>query len=106
MGLIPLKRGAIRHYDLAGRENSYRGLLANGVGFRMGLESESLMWRPEKMYSGNSIVSNGSEKDSGCRSLRVVACPPSETVAELDSYVSLRQYLESDDAQGSPNEFE
>src|SRR6202163_337042 len=72
----------------------------------MGLESESLMWRPEKMYSGNAIVLNGSEKDSRCRSLRVVAGPPSETVTELDSYVSLRQYLESVDAQESRNEFE
>jgi formate hydrogenlyase transcriptional activator len=46
------------------------------------------------MYSGNSS------------SLRVVAAPPSETVTEFDSYVSLHQYLESVDAQESRNEFE
>jgi formate hydrogenlyase transcriptional activator len=58
------------------------------------------------MYSGNAIVLNGSEKDSRCRSLRVVAALPSETVTEFDSYVSLRQYLESVDAQESRNEFD
>jgi len=106
MGLGPLERGAIRRYDLAGRENSHRGLLANRVGFRMGLGIETLMWRSERMYSGNAIVLNESEKDARCRSLRVVAGPPSETVTEFDSYVSLRQYLESGDTQESPNEFE
>jgi sigma54-dependent transcription regulator len=58
------------------------------------------------MYSGNAIVLNGSEKDSRCRPLRVVAGPPSETVTELDSYVALRQYMERLDSQASRNEFE
>ena len=57
------------------------------------------------MYSGNAIVLNA-EKNSRCHSLRVVAAPPSEIVTEFDSYVSLRQYLESVDAQKSRNEFE
>src|ERR1700736_4770766 len=62
------------------------------------------MWRSERMYSGNAIDLNGSE--SRCRPLRVVANPPSETVTEFDSYVLLRQYLESVDAQESQSEFE
>src|SRR5260370_1640818 len=63
-------------------------------------------WRVEKMNSDNVIALKGSERDSRCRSLRAFAGPPSETVAELDSYVSLRQFLESVDAQESRNEFE
>jgi formate hydrogenlyase transcriptional activator len=58
------------------------------------------------MYSSNAIVLNGSEKESRRRSLQVVAAPPSETVTEFDSYVSLSQYLESVDALESRNEFE